>query len=124
MGAMAINNYMVEAASTSNRRHEFKAAIAAYGNCNNIAYATKGAIGIPLMELIAELDDHHAPSCIEAGKNKLAEVHVFKGVYHAYDQDHRGGNYDPGGSFMKYSASAHAKSEELTKIFLAKHLGK
>jgi dienelactone hydrolase len=125
MGAMAINNYMVEAASQTKRRHEFKAAIAAYGHCRSISFSTRGNIGIPLMELVGELDSVHGPSCIEAGKNKLAEVNVLKATYHAFDQSQFTNlRYDSYGSAMLYSSSAHSKAEELTKAFLAKHLSK
>ena len=65
-----------------------------------------------------------AATCIYAGKNKLAEIHVLKNAHHAFDQNPGSRvRYDPGGSKMLYSGSATTKSEELTKAFLAKHLG-
>lgn len=101
---------------------DFKAAIALYGHCYEIdAYTHKN---VPLMEIVAENDKKHAPSCIYAGQQFPIQVHVLKGAYHAFDKMESRGQLDPGGSIMIYSAAAHTEAERHVKSFLAEHLGK
>jgi dienelactone hydrolase len=117
-GAIAINDNLV------NYRPQgrfYRALIALYGRCTNIF--GHGRDSVPLMEIAAEHDVNHAPSCIEAGKTwPSMEVRVLPGAYHSFDSDHRGGRYDTGGSYMLYSASATAQARALVKDFLARHL--
>ena len=56
-------------------------------------------------------------------KTPMIDVHVLKGVYHALDS-RRNASFDSLGNAIQYSASATTKSEDITRAFLAKHLGK
>ena len=122
VGAVAINNFLITALSRPSGGLDFKAAISLYGHCRRIDYYSKDLI--PLMEIVGEKDNYHAPSCEEVGRIYPIEVHVLPGVFHAFDSRGGSGRYDIAGSFMQYSASATKKARELTKAFLAKHLGK
>ncbi len=120
-GAIAINRYVVNSTNRTSDGANFRAAIAFYGMCRGIN--RYDADSVPLMEIVAEKDIKHAPSCISTGKNHPGiEVHVLTGTYHSFDARHGGGRYDSGGSYMLYSGSATLKARELTKAFLAKHL--
>ena len=57
------------------------------------------------------------------GKTPMIDVHVLKGVYHGFDS-RRNAPFDSLGNAIQYSTSATTKSEEITRAFLAKHLGK
>jgi len=121
-GAIAINRHIVTSVKKSSEGANFKAAIALYGTCWGISGYR--ADSVPLMEIAAENDVNHAPTCIAAGKtNPGIEVHVLPGANHAFDSHHRGGRYDSGGSYMQYSQSATDMARQLTKKFFAKHLG-
>ena len=120
-GAMAINDYIANR-SLIEGHPDFKAAIAFYGRCTFLWNFT--AKSVPLMEIVAENDENHAPSCIAVGKSGLIEVHVLKGAYHAFDQTTSRGQADSGGSIMIYSAGATTEAERHVKSFLARHLGK
>lgn len=102
---------------------DFKAAVAFYGRCGEIGDYTKNSV--PLMEIVAENDERHAPSCIDAGERfPMIRVHVIKGAYHAFDASSASGRTDAFGSIMIYSAGAVTESEKHVKSFLSKHLGK
>ena len=122
-GAIAINKYIVNSANRTSDGADFRAAIAFYGMCRGIN--RYDADSVPLMEIVAEKDVKHAPSCISAGKNHPGiKVHVLLGIYHGFDAHHGGGRYDSGGSYMQYSGSATNQARELAKAFLAEHLKK
>ena len=123
LGAIAINNNLIPALSRPSGGLDFKAAISLYGHCNNLYYYSKDSI--PLMEIVGEKDINHAPSCEQTGKFYpiLIEVHVLPGAFHGFDDVEASGRYDIVGSYMQYSGSATRKARELTKAFLAKHLG-
>jgi dienelactone hydrolase len=117
LGAMAINSMLISA--TKEEGKNFKAAISLYGHCRGIMDKPP----FPLMEIAADKDSNHMPSCVDIGKTYPSiKVHLLPNTYHAFDQQTSRGQQDNGGSTMYYSASAHGKAEELSKIFLAKHL--
>ncbi len=120
-GAIAINSHIVNATKRPPDGAAFKAAIAMYGLCSYISDYDPRRIA--LMEIAAEKDVKHAPSCGYAKKRfPDIEVHILPGAHHAFDQPRAGSSYDSGGSLMQYSGSATARARELTKAFLAKHL--
>ena len=121
MGAMTINETLVRITEGKPKGTTFKAAVGLYGWCRGIS--GYGANSIPLMEIAAEKDVKHAPSCIDIGKTYPGiEVHVLPGAYHAFDVTRRTARHDPFGNLMVYSGSATTKARELTKDFFAKHL--
>jgi len=123
VGAIAINSQIANIGKRTPDGTEFRAAIALYGHCREIR--GYDADSIPLMEIAAEKDVNHAPSCIYTGKNNPdIEVHVIKGAYHAFDKTESSGQMDSGGSIMLYSAGAVTESEKHVRSFLAKHLRK
>ena len=108
---------------SSPNKIDFKAAIALYGWCNELGLYSKK--NIPLMDIVAEHDPLHTPSCVAAGEiYPEMEVHVIAGAYHAFDSPGADGRFDPLGTRMVYSAEATAKAKDLTKAFLRKHFGR
>lgn len=126
MGARSINRVIVNESvlrgtlgSLSER--DFKAAIALYGSCFGVPGPAE--LRFPLLEIAAEHDSHHMPSCRGLPSGERYEVRVIEGAYHAFDQPQiTQMRNDPGGSKMLYDASAAAQARALTKEFLARHL--
>lgn len=121
--AMAINSAIIPWRLRASGGLDFKAAIALYGKCQNIGLYPEGSI--PLMEIVGDKDEHHAPSCRYAWRiSPEIEVHVLPGAHHAFDKPEASGGYNVFGTYALYSASATKKAQELTKTFLEKHFGK
>ena len=118
LGANAINNDLIPRPVRASGGLDFKAAIALYGRCDRIW--TK--ISIPLMEIVGDKDIFHFNSCRDVGKYHRVDMHVLPGAHHSFDSPGARG-YEKNGMLMQYSASATKKARELTKAFLAKHLG-
>ena len=119
-GAMAINDDIIDRILNEGDP-DFKAAIAFYGRCTYIRNHTEESV--PLMEIVAENDSFHAPSCIDVGKKLPIEVHVLKGAYHAFDvPQFTSFRNDSFGTPMLYDAAKTREARELTRAFLAKHL--
>ena len=122
-GAIAINSSVLNGlAKPRDALGNFRAAIGLYGRCTDIGVVAPDAP--PVLEIVAEQDKHHTPSCIEAA-NRLdrVETYVVKGSYHAFDQADLCASMDAAGSLMQYSARAVDEAREQTKRFLARHLG-
>ena len=127
LGAWAINNYLIRnyASLMEIRRSRasgnlgFQAAISFYGACNRSRYA--GRL-IPHMVIIGD-KDNLVNGCRKYGRNRRIKVHVLPDAYHGFDSPGARGQPDNAGNVMLYSASATKKAHELTKAFLAKHLG-
>jgi dienelactone hydrolase len=123
-GAFAINEMIVSMNRREGRMRTFRAAISLYGACRGLGLFYSKEY-LPLMQIAGELDEHLAPSCVDAGKTTSMVVHLLENTYHAFDQpqitDIR---YDNAGNPMRYSPSATTRAENLTKEFFAKHLGK
>jgi len=118
LGANYINSLIVPGRRRAGGL-DFKAAIAFYGHCG---YYPKGSI--PLMEIAAENDPSHRHGCEEAARAyQEIELHVIPGAYHAFDSVEASGKQGAIGERMEYSWQATKKSRELTRAFLAKHLG-
>lgn len=120
-GAIAINSELIGNQMGNGRPRDFRAAIALYGRCGWMEFAVDK---VPLMEIVAEHDVNHAPSCIRAGESGKVEVHVLKDAYHAFDSLTSRGQTDSGGSIMIYNAGAVSEAEDHVKAFLARHLGR
>ena len=121
MGAMTINETLVRFTKGRPKGTTFKAAVGLYGWCRGISGYDVNSI--PLMEIAAEKDVKHGPSCVDVGRTYPGiEVHVLPGAYHAFDQPRRTARHDPSGTLMMYSGSATTKARELTKAFFEKHL--
>jgi dienelactone hydrolase len=123
LGAMAINGQLVSWRGDNPGKTDFKAAVAFYGRCGDYhGRYTKELV--PLMEIVGT-EDSFALGCKNWGEaQKDVEVHVLAGVYHAFDSPEADGHTDEFGHFMRYDAAAVEKARNLTKAFLAKHLGK
>ncbi len=122
-GANAINYKLVPRRARSSGELDFKAAIGLYGRCHGLFGYSQGRL--PAMQIVGDKDVNHAPKCEEVGQRTPMEVHLLPGVYHAFDSGAgRGKRVCPYGDVMLYDAGAVKKSRELTKAFLAKHLGK
>ncbi|MGH6661773.1 MAG: dienelactone hydrolase family protein, partial [Rhodospirillales bacterium] len=118
LGANYINGSIVPGRARAGGL-DFKAAIGFYGHCS---YYPKGSI--PLMEIAAEMDPSHRHGCEAAARAyPEIEVHVIPGAYHAFDSVEASGKLGAIGERMEYSWQATKKSRELTKAFLARHLG-
>lgn len=118
-GAVGINDF-VKASMKSRSKPEFAAGISFYGYCTLLRSAKKYLY--PLMQIIGEKDIRFVDAC-RSLDNVLATVHILPGAYHAFDASpHKGLRKDSVGNPMLYSAEATAKSKELVKAYLAKHL--
>ncbi len=120
-GGISINN-LVRADLKPRGELEFAAGISLYAHCGGLEDETK--LLYPLMEVVGDKDPFHVEWCRNIN-NKSMEIHVLPGAYHAFDQaPEKGLRQGFGGNPALYDANATKKSRELTKIFLAKHLGK
>jgi len=101
---------------------DFKGAVGFYGHCSWISLATMKKM--PVMQIAAEHDPQHAIGCRALARtNPEIEVHVIPGAYHAFDSVEADGKEGFIGEPMRYSYEAVKRSRELTRAFLAKHLG-
>jgi dienelactone hydrolase len=103
----------------------FKAAVSVYGDCRNLSGYTKT---IPTTVIIGDLEnkDRLAP-CKTLATQSLSsiKVHVLSGTYHGFDQeDITTVRTDAYGNPMLYSGEATKRAREITREFLAQHLGK
>ncbi len=119
-GGIQINKFVMDA----NRREgesNFKAGISVYGRCHESQTEYQGKLQFPLLNIIGEKDGETAPC------KKLKppfELAILPGAYHAFDKPENDGKYDPAGFLMVYDYEATKKARQLTKAYLAKHLGK
>lgn len=121
IGANHINNALIPRQRRGPGEHDFKAAIALYGQCYGIGPYPEGSI--PLMEIIAENDRYSYSRGCE-NLNPPIETRVIPGAYHAFDSPEYSGKTDPAGNRMAYSAAATKEAREHTRAFLEKHLGR
>jgi dienelactone hydrolase len=122
LGTNHINGGIIPSRVRASGGVDFKAAIGFYGHCAHIGSYPKGSI--PLMQIGAEHDPAHAPGCQYAAKiNPEIVVHIIPGAHHAFDSVEASGKLGAIGESMQYSWEATKKSRELTRAFLAKHLG-
>ena len=75
-----------------------------------------------MMQIVGE-EDPTAISCYKTGANKNMELNILPGVYHTFGSVVACGKRDSAENLMIYDSSAVTKARELTKVFLAKHLG-
>lgn len=121
-GGFAINDYVVSARRVWQIEHDFKAAISLYAGCNGLI-GTYGEDSMPLLQIAGEEDLRLAASCEYAASVTAVELHVIDGAYHAFDQPQiKSIRSDNKGNPMLYSYVATREAQELTKVFLAKHL--
>ena len=121
MGAIGVNSYLANGYTRSAKGRRFRAAIALYGHCRNLV-GTMDAL--PLLEITAQFDPVHGPSCVEAAKRmKNTEAVILPGAYHAFDQPQiESLRPDPRGSMMIYDYEATMAARKLTARFLAQHM--
>jgi len=122
LGAITINSrLMMTTTPRAEGRPEFRAFASFYGFCRTMN--AEAARKTPLLQIIAEKDELHAPSCIERSKVIAMEAHVLPGAYHGFDQTQfTQMRTDPFGSRMIYDAAAAEKAQELLRVFLATQL--
>jgi len=105
----------------------FRAAVNMYGVCQlmgDAVFEDEKIIIRTVMILGDQEESWRLFPCRDLiGKSPMITVHIFKGVYHAFDS-RRNASMDSVGNIIQYSASATAKAEEITTAFFAKHLGK
>ncbi len=103
----------------------FKAAVSLYGDCRNLLGYTKT---IPTTVIIGELENEGrlAPCKTLARQSPPSvKIHVLSGIYHGFDEDDiTTVRTDAYGNPMLYSWEATKTAREITKAFLAQHLGK
>jgi dienelactone hydrolase len=103
----------------------FKAAVSVYGDCRNLSGYTKT---IPTTVIIGDLenDSRLAPCKALATQSPPSiKVHVLSGTHHGFDQeDITTVRPDSGGNPMLYNEEATKRAREITRAFLAEHLGK
>ena len=128
LGAATINGGLVTGRSKSSRflgatdGIDFKAAISLYGSCRGMFAIT---YSMPTMEVVGSRDTKFAVSCSRLANSEAVELHILPDVYHAFDRAEIEQIKDDGfGNPMLYDREATKKAQELTKAFLAKHLGK
>ena len=128
MGARTIDYFAQQVFKTPSGLN-FKAAVSLYGSCANLYGYTFSPVGtfkiIPTMVIVGELEKkiYHCRALV--GKSPHIKVYVLLDTYHAFDNErHTTLTYDPFGNPMLYSEKATIKARELTKAYLAEHLGK
>jgi dienelactone hydrolase len=122
LGAHTVS-YFVGRNITSPSGLNFKAAIMMYpGGCGLIGPSDRM---IPLAVVIGDKDREIAVStCTRLASQSSVRVDVLRDTYHAFDQPEVTSlRYDIVGSPMLYSATATKRAQEITKEFLASHLG-
>jgi len=122
-GANAINRWIVNRFLERKGKPTFAAAIAFYGRCHDIPIMLTNTV--PTLEIVAEHDTPHRPSCLQAAKYvKELELLDIADAHHAFDSLRmRTLRIGPAGETMLYSAAATRLSEKAVQKFLAKHLG-
>jgi dienelactone hydrolase len=125
-GAISINLSVMYVNPRRWGRPKFKAALAAYGHCRRMLNRGYPGNAMPLLQIIAEHDTGMNASCLAvAKKNTSMQVLFLKNTYHGFDQSHiQGKRDDPHGNIIEYSSEATEKTQNATKVFLTKHLGK
>ena len=109
---------------------DFKAAVSLYGKCHYLfGYASlppEITNIIPTMVIIGELDIRFLDGCKAiVGRSPYIKVHLLPDTYHSFDAErHATLTDDYFGNPMLYSEKATIKARELTKAYLAEHLGK
>jgi dienelactone hydrolase len=115
LGAMAINQEILS--STKPREAgEFNGAISFYGLCERLTGAYPWR---PVLEITAEHDTRHHPSCAALANKPNITVVTYSDTYHAFDDQK---NYvmskDVGGNNMLYSERATQQSVMAVQNFL------
>ena len=115
LGANTINSFLLH--QPPRPQGGFAAAVGVYGRCHDMARYPKPAI--PVLQIGGELDPAHADSCRAVAS--MVDVHVLPGAHHAWDSagSSRSGTY---GETIQYSPAATARSRELVRAFLQRHL--
>lgn len=121
--AFAINDPLLSWRGDNPGKTDFKAAIAFYGRCGDYHGRYTKAL-VPLMEIVGDQDGHVHGCKAWAEAQPDVELHVLSGAYHGFDKPEQDGKIDQAGVYVRYDAAAVEKARELTKAFLAKHLGK
>lgn len=120
-GAHTMNRYILTNAISPPGQLRFKAAISFYGYCDRLDRYSKKDIAA--MQIVGERDDL-ASACAELVKSTPMAVHILPGAEHAFDSgEGRGVTVGHRGNIHKFDRAARDASRELTKAFLAKHLG-
>jgi len=119
LGTNVINSFLIHLPPRPGRN--FAAAIGIYGRCHDLRRHPTPAT--PLMQIAGELDEPHIGPCREVA-GRIA-VHVLAGAHHSWDDVQASGRRSGTASneLMMYSAPATARSRELVRDFLARHLG-
>jgi dienelactone hydrolase len=115
LGAMAINQEILK--STKPRESgEFLGAISFYGLCERLTGAYPWR---KVLEVTADQDVRHHPSCASLQGKPNIEVVTFQNTYHAFDDsNHRAMSNDVAGNKMLFSADATEKSAQVVNKFL------
>lgn len=115
LGANTINSYLLH--QPPRPQGNFAAAIGMYGRCHDMSRFAPPAI--PVLQIAGELDVNHVGSC--RGVAPAIDVQVIPAAHHAWDTSGptRTTAY---GDTVAYSAAATARSRELVRGFLGRHL--
>ncbi len=104
---------------------DFKAAISFYGRCHRLLRYSET---IPTTVIIGELENERRLSPCKALAEESSpsiKVYLLPDTYHAFDNSELTTlENDSNGNPMLYSQEATKKAREITKAFLAEHLGK
>jgi dienelactone hydrolase len=121
MGGRAINQVIMARNPRPAGNTEFRALVSVYARCTGMQ--AKTIRKAPLLQIVAERDEHIAPECIEAAKSVNMEIHVIPGAHHAFDQSaFTRPREDYTGNMMLYDAVASEKARGLVGDFLGKIL--
>ena len=122
MGALAIN-WVILSSRSVRPTPDFAATISFYGKCHTGNMF--GLKSVPNLQVAAELDKNHYPSCERMQRLGFGENYQFlglKNVHHAFDDPAASGKFDGSGNRMEYSPSATETATQEVKRFLEKHL--
>ena len=115
LGAMSINQEILK--STKPRESgEFRGAIAFYGLCERLtgAYPWRR-----VLEITADQDTRHHPSCEALRGKPYIEVVTFENSYHGFDDsNHRAISLDVAGNKMLFNPEVTTKSVRAVEQFL------
>ena len=120
MGALAIN-WVILSSRSVRPKPDFAATISFYGKCH-----TGNMFGlkwVPNLQVAAELDKNHYPSCERLQRLGFGENYQFlglKSVHHAFDDPAASGKFDGSGNRMEYDVQATEEATRAVKDFLAK----
>jgi dienelactone hydrolase len=124
MGALAIN-WNILSSRASRPQPDFAATISFYGKCHT--GNMYGLRWVPNLQVAAELDKNHYPSCERMQRLFDGPNYQFlglKGVHHAFDDPAASGKYDGSGNRMEYNPDATQQATIAVRKFLLEQFKK